>query len=162
LDEKAHLWMLPAQRSLYYTRESDFEAEPLVTGVTKSLDVVSNNKFTWMLQTTNFFYKNYIEDPARLIVGEVFILAVLMRLCVLLFQALVSLTPIEVIVPLTLIAIQVSFDFLLNRTSVSFRCGWREHDDMQRNVKDLQGMCGPETPFLIPKTCPPFCTSFDC
>lgn len=70
LDEKAHLWMLPGQRSLYYTRESDFEAEPLVTGVLRSLDVVSNNKLTWMLQTTNFFYKSYIEDSTRMIKGE--------------------------------------------------------------------------------------------
>jgi hypothetical protein len=75
MKEREHLWLLPAQRSLYYTKSVAFDAEATVTGIPVSgdqntLDVASPNLFTWFLQTTNFFYLDYIEDTTKLIDGD--------------------------------------------------------------------------------------------
>jgi hypothetical protein len=70
MNEHEHLWLLPAQRSLYYTKSAEFDAELAVTGNPNTLDLASVNRLTWLLQTTNFFYSDYIEDTNKLIDGD--------------------------------------------------------------------------------------------
>jgi hypothetical protein len=70
MNEQEHLWPLPAQRSLYYTKSAEFDAELALTGKSNTLDLASVNRLTWLLQTTNFFYSDYIEDTQKLIDGD--------------------------------------------------------------------------------------------
>ena len=70
MNEKQQVWLLPAQRSLYQTKSVDFDAEDALSGSLNSLAVLSVNRFNWFLQTANFYYKDYIEDPQRLIPGH--------------------------------------------------------------------------------------------
>jgi hypothetical protein len=84
MNEQEHLWLLPAQRSLYYTKSAEFDAESALTGNPNTLDLASVNRLTWLLQTTNFFYSDYIEDTNKLIDGDTLNFAYVPRYLVLL------------------------------------------------------------------------------
>ena len=68
MDEKQQIWLLPAQRTLHQSDSAEINVEnSLAVGF---LELVTVNQFTWMLQTSNFFYKKMLDDPARKIEGK--------------------------------------------------------------------------------------------
>ena len=70
MDELDQIWLLPAQRALYHTKSVRFDAEEKLAGEDGgTLNFLSANVFSWSLQTTNFFYKDLVQDPARVIKG---------------------------------------------------------------------------------------------
>ena len=69
LDPKQHIWMLPGQRELFYKDAAEFDVGSVVSP--RSLEMASNNRFTWLLQVTNFFYASKYYHPSRMVEGVV-------------------------------------------------------------------------------------------
>jgi hypothetical protein len=61
--------MLPGQRALFYKNSAEFDVGSVVSP--RSFEMASNNRFTWLLQLTNFFYASKYYPPSRMVAGVV-------------------------------------------------------------------------------------------
>jgi hypothetical protein len=60
---KSQLWLLTAQRDLYNFKSEKVTASRIFASGSQELNIVGANKFIWLLQTTNWLFRDFVYNP---------------------------------------------------------------------------------------------------